>query len=36
MRKYLDQIRRDFLSQACLADAGCTGEGEEPDLRPSQ
>ena len=36
VRKYLDQIRRDFLSQACLADTNGTSEDEKPDLKPSQ
>src|SRR6266480_240592 len=34
LSKYLVQIRRNLTRQACLADAGRTGEGEQPDLRP--
>src|SRR5439155_12196629 len=34
LSKYLVQIRRNLNRQACLADAGRTCEGEEPDLRP--
>ncbi len=33
MSKYLDQIRRYLTRQACLPDAGGTGERKEPDHR---